>query len=403
VTDSQEATTTEAGARPHRADAAVLAHSVPRVGSAPPWRAAVSQADRAVLAKPIGDLTLANSAAADLDSAVQSLREQLGTASGCADELVALCEGLWECRAARDRLREHVTQVRLAALEAIRDGVCRLRALPTLSELLPAAAEEIGRTCEFSRTLISRIHGSFWHAECVWVCPRLDPVLAAKAEASWLRQAVPLAGSFLEPELLRRRVAVLVHAQAPGDPSAPRTTDGSPVAVAAPLVVGRRVVGFIQGDCVGEREVTTLDRDNLAAFAEGLSLVIERTTLLERLRRQRFRAKEVFEEADQRLAGLDDSAPALVRGDKKSVAGYRAAESQRRNDSSTVEQLLTVRELQVVELMVQGTPNRQIGLELVVTEETVKSHVRSISRKLRASNRADAVSRYLRLRLRERP
>jgi DNA-binding NarL/FixJ family response regulator len=68
---------------------------------------------------------------------------------------------------------------------------------------------------------------------------------------------------------------------------------------------------------------------------------------------------------------------------------------------SPVDQLLTVRERQVVELMVQGARNRQIADQLVIAEETVKSHVRSISRKLRASSRADAVSRYLHLRMRE--
>jgi DNA-binding NarL/FixJ family response regulator len=59
--------------------------------------------------------------------------------------------------------------------------------------------------------------------------------------------------------------------------------------------------------------------------------------------------------------------------------------------------LLTVREREVLELMASGATNTQIGEELVVSEGTVKSHVKRILRKLRAANRAEAVSRYLHL------
>ncbi|MGB9278979.1 MAG: response regulator transcription factor [Pseudonocardiaceae bacterium] len=57
---------------------------------------------------------------------------------------------------------------------------------------------------------------------------------------------------------------------------------------------------------------------------------------------------------------------------------------------------LTQRESEVLSLMVRGSSNRAIATELVVGEETVKSHVRSIYRKLAVTDRAAAVVTALR-------
>jgi DNA-binding NarL/FixJ family response regulator len=57
---------------------------------------------------------------------------------------------------------------------------------------------------------------------------------------------------------------------------------------------------------------------------------------------------------------------------------------------------LTQRESEVLSLMVAGSSNRAIAAELVVGEETVKSHVRGIYRKLEVTDRAGAVAMALR-------
>jgi DNA-binding NarL/FixJ family response regulator len=49
---------------------------------------------------------------------------------------------------------------------------------------------------------------------------------------------------------------------------------------------------------------------------------------------------------------------------------------------------LTEREVQIVELVSQGRSNREIGAALRVTEETVKAHMKRITQKLGARDRA---------------
>ena len=58
----------------------------------------------------------------------------------------------------------------------------------------------------------------------------------------------------------------------------------------------------------------------------------------------------------------------------------------------TPEVPLTRREQDVLDELLQGQSNRQIGRNLFISEDTVKSHVKAILRKLGARDRAHAVS-----------
>lgn len=53
---------------------------------------------------------------------------------------------------------------------------------------------------------------------------------------------------------------------------------------------------------------------------------------------------------------------------------------------------LTERELEVLALLAQGMPNKEIASHLVISERTAKFHVSSIMGKLGATNRTEAVS-----------
>lgn len=57
---------------------------------------------------------------------------------------------------------------------------------------------------------------------------------------------------------------------------------------------------------------------------------------------------------------------------------------------------LTPREIQVLELLAEGLPNKAIAARLGISDQTVKFHVAAISGKLSAANRTDAVRRAVR-------
>lgn len=57
---------------------------------------------------------------------------------------------------------------------------------------------------------------------------------------------------------------------------------------------------------------------------------------------------------------------------------------------------LTPREIQVLELLAEGLPNKAIAARLQISDQTVKFHVASIAGKLGAANRTDVVRRAVR-------
>jgi DNA-binding NarL/FixJ family response regulator len=57
-----------------------------------------------------------------------------------------------------------------------------------------------------------------------------------------------------------------------------------------------------------------------------------------------------------------------------------------------LEQEPTPREVEVLQLVADGLVNREIGVRLFLSEETVKSHVRHLLAKLQARSRAHAVA-----------
>jgi DNA-binding NarL/FixJ family response regulator len=65
-------------------------------------------------------------------------------------------------------------------------------------------------------------------------------------------------------------------------------------------------------------------------------------------------------------------------------------------DDDWIEQPLTRREMEVLQLLAEGLPNKSIAERLDISDQTVKFHVASISSKLGASNRTDAVRLGLR-------
>ena len=87
-----------------------------------------------------------------------------------------------------------------------------------------------------------------------------------------------------------------------------------------------------------------------------------------------------------------------------SLAAARASEidadgiviAPERSTDEDVEESLTPREVQVLELLAEGLSNKAIAARLAISDQTVKFHVSSICGKLGAANRTDAVRRAVR-------
>ena len=66
------------------------------------------------------------------------------------------------------------------------------------------------------------------------------------------------------------------------------------------------------------------------------------------------------------------------------------------DDDEPLPERLTPREIEVLELVAEGRPNRAIAERLGISDQTVKFHLASINGKLGAANRTDAVRRGVR-------
>jgi DNA-binding CsgD family transcriptional regulator len=171
--------------------------------------------------------------------------------------------------------------------------------------------------------------------------------------------------------------------------------------VAAPIMPERHVIGFLHADCyMRRRHVDEFCRDVLWMFAQGVGYAFQRTVLSERLHTLRAEVGRLTFDITKVTDELVDAEVEVTPIDRENVAMVRSADTTFADDHSPVGSALTRREIDVLRLMATGETNAGIAARLIISEGTVKSHVKHILRKLGAANRAEAVCRYLRMQAR---
>jgi DNA-binding NarL/FixJ family response regulator len=125
-----------------------------------------------------------------------------------------------------------------------------------------------------------------------------------------------------------------------------------------------------------------------ASLDESVEIVGEHPTL-------RAAATPRTNHRDGLLLSSMSAVRALMSRDRQRAVAPHAVDESVEDDGALFE-ALTPREVEVLELLAEGLPNREIARRLGISDQTVKFHVASISGKLGAANRTDAVRRAVR-------
>lgn len=271
--------------------------------------------------------------------------------------------------------------IRLAHL---REALGRLRSVTDVRELGDRAVRELCQTVGFDRAVLFAVEHDELVAEAAWFT----------GDADWAREFVALARRpevrprldhmLLESEVVRRRRPMLVL-DPENDPKTYKPLIRATMTqsyIAAPVMPGGHVIAMLHVDRYMSGEtVTEKDMELVWTFAEAFGYAYERMRLLSRLRRH---AAELAQ-----TGGMPVMAPAANN------SRTRQPTAEMRQPGDAADSPLTAREREVIDLVSSGATNQEIASSLVISESTVKSHVKHILRKLGAANRAEAVSRHL--------
>ena len=346
---------------------------------------------------PIVDFPSAEAALATASQRVsQALREDRRDAPLASDS-ADMIDLLIELKETQGELRQTRLAQRIATLARAQEALGRLHGITSVSQLIDRVPEEVCRL-GFDRAMISRVHGSTWVPEAFHI--EGDPEWAQEILRVGREDPQLLNHMILETEMVRRRGPLLVT-DAQNDPRVHQRLAAVSMArsyVAAPIMPEGRVIGFLHADCyMQRRHVDEFCRDVLWMFAQGVGYAFQRTVLSERLHTLRAEVGRLTVDITTVMDELVDAEVEVARIDRENVTVARSAAAMFVAEYSPDDSGLTRREIDVLRLMATGETNAGIAARLIISEGTVKSHVKHILRKLTAANRAEAVCLYLRM------
>ena len=287
------------------------------------------------------------------------------------------------------------------AFTMARSALTRLGHTSSVAALIDQALPSV---CElgFDRVILSRVRDCSWVVQTM--CVPTDPDWASEIVQVGQAHPQPLIPMLYESEIVRRKAPIIVSDVQRSQNVHRKIAEASLARsyAAAPIMSQEQVIGFLHGDCYFQRRhVDQFDRDLLSTFAELFGYLLQRNVLHEQLQAVR---KDLRGMSDEISLGLDETVvpdalgtPGLEEASRRSHPPSPGPGAMSRSAMVAQDSPLTRRELEVVQLMAAGETNRRIASRLMLSEGTVKTHVKHILRKLSAANRAEAVSRWLHL------
>jgi DNA-binding CsgD family transcriptional regulator len=341
------------------------------------------------------------------DEAARVLFDELGelplsaveaSANGLMDPVQAV--GLTRAaNALQCELHDAVADARARTFGRINDGLASLTGIVSPTELVERAPALLCEVCEFDRAMISRVHGSTWVPAALHVAAGAGDEVNVALAAAIRSLEIPLTSALIETDMLRRRTSMLVDgtAVARHTSNVLAVLSRSPAYVAAPIVIANHVAGFLHADTYSSaRTLTAADQVAVQTFADLFGLLYERAAMAERLLQQQQAIHAALSSAASRLAELGPQVGQLTRAEAHAAEDGPRTQAHRTGDLREAG-TLTSREWRILGMLATGATNGQIASALVVSESTVKSHVKRILHKLPAANRAEAVYRYTQL------
>lgn len=262
------------------------------------------------------------------------------------------------------------------ARDEVQEAVEELAETGSSAAILERAAETLGRSSGFHRVLVSQVDGDRLVPRSFWARSGSSVETAELVSGVEIVLRYPL----IEAEVVRRGDAVAVDAAGPRSPAELRALFGWSSYVLAPLRLRESPIGLLHAESSGAGE---LDLEIAGIYARGLAAAFERAVLRDTVQRHRNELRAAVTGIGDHL---DESPPGLEL----------APSSVELEASGQERESLTRRESEILKMLGGGQTNGAIATSLLISESTVKFHVKNILLKLGATSRADAVARHLR-------